>query len=253
MPGHIPAVFAPFGLLAANIAANPTVVQVGDTRYVTFAWRIMAHAGQFAKQSGTSISEATSNVDVTNSGGNFYEAKMGVGSPAIYFASIAFSPTANAQIWPRALDEFIGGERGHILSGYVLSSTTLGRSQGIDTIIRATNTFLERFTRSLTPGSTALDSLLLCLLRPRAFDRNGPDGWRSRRHFVAGALAFRNPCDVGHLARERTGEVACKWPARLATSGSSDDHAIGLFTKKAATSRIVSLKKELRRPFGLVQ
>ena len=34
MPGHVLAVFAPFGLLAANIAANPTVVQVGDTRYV---------------------------------------------------------------------------------------------------------------------------------------------------------------------------------------------------------------------------
>ena len=49
--------------------------------------RDQAHAGQFAKQSGTSILEATSNVHVTNSGGNFYEAKVGVGSPAIYCRS----------------------------------------------------------------------------------------------------------------------------------------------------------------------
>ena len=36
IPGHVPAVFAPFGLLATNIATNATVIQVGDTVLVMF-------------------------------------------------------------------------------------------------------------------------------------------------------------------------------------------------------------------------
>ena len=38
----------------------------------------------------------------------------------------AFELTVNAQIWPRALNEFIGGARGYLVRG--LSSTTLGLS-----------------------------------------------------------------------------------------------------------------------------
>jgi hypothetical protein len=95
---------APLGLLATSVAANPTVVQVRDT-FVTlpFARRInvtgtldlvlrdQARARQFAKQSGTSTSEVTSDVGVTNAGVN-YVASVGVGSPATYCGSHRFKP-----------------------------------------------------------------------------------------------------------------------------------------------------------------